>query len=68
MTALGIGLGVELKDSGIRVTNVYPGEVDTPIMVPSPGLDVHLDAYEVKDTKFSVDRGFFEAPFALSPA
>ena len=26
-------------------------EVDTPIMVPSPGLDVHLDAYEVKDTK-----------------
>lgn len=26
-------------------------EVDTPILVPSPGLDVHLDAYEVKDTR-----------------
>ena len=32
MTALGIGLGVEEKDNGIRVTNIYPGEVDTPIL------------------------------------
>ncbi|MBK8172657.1 MAG: EF-P lysine aminoacylase GenX [Sandaracinaceae bacterium] len=26
-------------------------EVDTPLMVPSPGLDVHLDAFEIKDTR-----------------
>jgi NADP-dependent 3-hydroxy acid dehydrogenase YdfG len=32
MTALGIGLHAEEKDSGIRVTNIYPGEVDTPIL------------------------------------
>jgi NADP-dependent 3-hydroxy acid dehydrogenase YdfG len=32
MTALGIGLGFEEKDAGIRVTNIYPGEVDTPIL------------------------------------
>ena len=25
-------------------------EVETPILVPSPGMDLHLDAYEVKDT------------------
>src|SRR5207302_1431048 len=31
MSALGICLGVEEKDNGIRVTNIYPGEVDTPI-------------------------------------
>ncbi|MBI3408525.1 MAG: SDR family oxidoreductase [Planctomycetes bacterium] len=32
MSALGLGLAVEEKDSGIRVTNIYPGEVDTPIL------------------------------------
>lgn len=32
MTALGIGLAAEEKDSGIRVCNIYPGEVDTPIL------------------------------------
>jgi NAD(P)-dependent dehydrogenase (short-subunit alcohol dehydrogenase family) len=36
MSALGICLGVEEKDNGIRVTNVYPGEVDTPILVNRP--------------------------------
>jgi NADP-dependent 3-hydroxy acid dehydrogenase YdfG len=43
MTALGIGLGAEEKDSGIRVTNIYPGEVDTPILEfrPSPVTDEH---------------------------
>lgn len=32
MTALGIGLHAEEAASGIRVTNIYPGEVDTPIL------------------------------------
>ncbi|HEX4589973.1 MAG TPA: SDR family oxidoreductase [Gemmataceae bacterium] len=36
MSALGICLGVEEKDNGIRVTNVYPGEVDTPILANRP--------------------------------
>src|SRR5207253_2505160 len=43
MTALGIGLGAEEKDSGIRVTNIYPGEVDTPILEhrPQPVTEEH---------------------------
>src|SRR5947209_7962989 len=36
MAALGICLGVEEKDNGIRVTNIYPGEVDTPILAHRP--------------------------------
>ncbi|MBM3993853.1 MAG: SDR family oxidoreductase [Planctomycetes bacterium] len=34
--ALGLALGAEEKDSGIRVCNIYPGEVDTPILVFRP--------------------------------
>jgi NADP-dependent 3-hydroxy acid dehydrogenase YdfG len=43
MTALGLGLGVEEKDNGIRVTNIYPGEVDTPILEfrPEPVTEKH---------------------------
>src|SRR5262249_57478782 len=43
MTALGICLGAEEKDSGIRISNVYPGEVDTPILVerPQPVTEEH---------------------------
>jgi NADP-dependent 3-hydroxy acid dehydrogenase YdfG len=36
MTALGIGLAAEEKDSGVRVSNIYPGEVDTPILEVRP--------------------------------
>jgi NADP-dependent 3-hydroxy acid dehydrogenase YdfG len=32
MTGLGMSLGAEEKDSGIRICNIYPGEVDTPIL------------------------------------
>ena len=44
MSAVGICLGVEEKDNGIRVTNIYPGEVDTPILVnrPAPLTAEHL--------------------------
>jgi NADP-dependent 3-hydroxy acid dehydrogenase YdfG len=44
MSALGICLGVEEKDNGIRVTNIYPGEVDTPILMnrPAPLTAEHL--------------------------
>jgi NADP-dependent 3-hydroxy acid dehydrogenase YdfG len=43
MTALGIGLAAEEKDNGIRVTNIYPGEVDTPILEfrPQPVTEEH---------------------------
>jgi NADP-dependent 3-hydroxy acid dehydrogenase YdfG len=43
MSALGIGLAAEEKDSGIRVCNIYPGEVDTPIleMRPQPVSEEH---------------------------
>jgi NADP-dependent 3-hydroxy acid dehydrogenase YdfG len=41
--ALGIALAAEEKDSGIRVCNIYPGEVDTPILVfrPQPISEEH---------------------------
>lgn len=41
--ALGIGLAAEEKDAGIRVCNIYPGEVDTPILVfrPQPISEEH---------------------------
>jgi NADP-dependent 3-hydroxy acid dehydrogenase YdfG len=43
MSALGICLAAEEKDSGIRVSNVYPGEVDTPILEhrPTPVTEDH---------------------------
>jgi NADP-dependent 3-hydroxy acid dehydrogenase YdfG len=34
--ALGVCLAAEEKDSGIRVCNIYPGEVDTPILEVRP--------------------------------
>lgn len=36
MTALGTCVGQEERNNGIRVTNVYPGEVETPILDQRP--------------------------------
>jgi NAD(P)-dependent dehydrogenase (short-subunit alcohol dehydrogenase family) len=36
MSALGISVAQEVRDFGIRVTNIYPGEVDTPILEHRP--------------------------------
>jgi NADP-dependent 3-hydroxy acid dehydrogenase YdfG len=36
MSALGLTLAAEEKDNGIRVSNIYPGEVDTPILEVRP--------------------------------
>lgn len=36
MGGLGLVLGNEEKDSGIRVSNIYPGEIDTPILQQRP--------------------------------
>ena len=32
VTSIGLALATELKDTGVRVTNIYPGEVETPIL------------------------------------
>jgi len=36
MTALGTSVGEEERVNGIRVTNIFPGEVDTPILAARP--------------------------------
>ncbi len=36
MTALGTAAGNELAEHGIRITNVYPGEVNTPLLDARP--------------------------------
>jgi NAD(P)-dependent dehydrogenase (short-subunit alcohol dehydrogenase family) len=36
MTALGTTIGLEERANGIRVTNIYPGEVNTPILAQRP--------------------------------
>ena len=36
MTALGTATGNEEANNGIRITNVYPGEVETPILDQRP--------------------------------
>ncbi len=45
MTGLGSTLALEEGQHGIRVTNVFPGEVDTPILVhrPTPVTQQHRD-------------------------
>lgn len=46
MTALGTAVGNEDAAHGVRVTNVYPGEVNTPILVnrPNPVSEEHRQA------------------------
>ena len=43
MTALGTAISNEVRDEGVRITNVYPGEVNTPILEnrPNPVSDEH---------------------------
>ncbi len=36
MTALGTAVGNEVSDEGVRITNLYPGEVNTPILENRP--------------------------------
>lgn len=46
MTALGTAISNEVRQEGVRVTNVYPGEVNTPILDnrPTPVSQAHKDA------------------------
>lgn len=43
MTALGTCVANEVAEDGVRITNVYPGEVNTPILAnrPTPVTDEH---------------------------
>ena len=43
MTALGTAVSNEVRDEGVRITNVYPGEVNTPILEnrPTPVSEEH---------------------------
>jgi len=36
MTALGSTVGLEVADCGVRITNIYPGEINTPILENRP--------------------------------
>lgn len=46
MTALGTAVSNEVRNEGVRVTNVYPGEVNTPILDnrPVPVTQEHKEA------------------------
>lgn len=46
MTALGTAVSNEVREEGVRITNVYPGEVNTPILDrrPVPVSDEHRQA------------------------
>ncbi len=56
MTALGTAVSNEVRDEGVRVTNVYPGEVNTPILDnrPVPVSDEHKAAILQPDDIASV--------------
>ncbi len=43
LTALGTAVSNEVRDEGVRITNVYPGEVNTPILEnrPTPVSEEH---------------------------
>jgi len=43
MTALGTAVSNEVREEGVRITNVYPGEVNTPILEnrPAPVSEEH---------------------------
>ena len=46
MTALGTAVSNEIRNEGVRITNVYPGEVNTPILDkrPTPVSQEHKDS------------------------
>ncbi|RPH81017.1 MAG: SDR family oxidoreductase [Planctomycetaceae bacterium] len=46
MTALGTTVANEVRNEGVRITNVYPGEVDTPLIDkrPVPVSQAHRDS------------------------
>lgn len=64
MTAMGTAISNEVRDEGVRVTNVYPGEVNTPILEnrPSPVSDEHKAAILQPEDIASVVLSICELP------
>src|SRR5205807_6889742 len=64
MAALGIGIGAEEKDSGIRVCNIYPGEVDTPILQfrPTPVTEAHRQSMRSEERRVGKARTSRRSP------
>ncbi len=62
MAALGLAVALEEKEHGIRVTNIYPGEVNTPILeqrptpVPADRLAMMLQPEDVAQMILAIAR------------
>ncbi|MBI4957482.1 MAG: EF-P lysine aminoacylase GenX [Myxococcales bacterium] len=57
----GLGNGLALRAELVRATRAFFAargflEVETPLVVPSPGLDVHLDAFELARSPADAER------------
>ncbi len=61
MTALGTCVANEVAEDGVRVTNVYPGEVNTPILAnrPTPVSEEHKQRILQPDDVARVGRGHY---------
>ncbi|NND99687.1 MAG: SDR family oxidoreductase [Pirellulaceae bacterium] len=64
MTALGTAVSNEVRDEGVRITNVYPGEVNTPILDnrPTPVSQEHKDSILQPEDIASVVLSICELP------
>ena len=56
MSGLGVGVAEEEKENGIRITNLYPGEVNTPILEnrKQPPSDEHRKEHPATEDVASV--------------
>jgi NADP-dependent 3-hydroxy acid dehydrogenase YdfG len=64
MTALGTAVSNEVRDEGVRITNVYPGEVNTPILEnrPNPVSQEHKESILQPEDIASVVKTICELP------
>ncbi|MEM1068516.1 MAG: SDR family NAD(P)-dependent oxidoreductase [Planctomycetota bacterium] len=64
MTALGTAVSNEVRNEGVRITNVYPGEVNTPILDkrPNPVSDEHRASILQPEDIASVVKTICELP------
>jgi len=64
MTALGTAVSNEVREEGVRVTNVYPGEVNTPILDnrPTPVSSEHKAAILQPDDIASIVLAICQLP------
>ncbi|SMP38802.1 NADP-dependent 3-hydroxy acid dehydrogenase YdfG [Neorhodopirellula lusitana] len=64
MTAMGTAVANEVRHEGVRITNVYPGEVNTPILEnrPVPVSDEHKESILQPEDIAKVVRTICELP------